>query len=143
MKELNPYWWYVLKRYEHWVLYLHPNQYPYLGRCYAAAIRDEADLVTDMSPEEGNELFQVVIPGWSRALYSMFRIEFRPNVAILGNDWAHLHCHMIPRYKQVVTFRGEEFVDPNPSGNYSPYPKKKLPLVIVLDMKLAFLEALG
>lgn len=142
MKELSPYWWYQLKWYEYWVLYLHPNQYPYLGRCYAAARRAEADVVTDMTAEESFELFQMIIPEWNVTLKKIVGEGFRPNVAILGNDWKHLHCHLIPRYEKVVTLREIEFIDPNPSGNYSPYPKNKLPLVIHLDMKLAFLGAL-
>jgi diadenosine tetraphosphate (Ap4A) HIT family hydrolase len=143
MQELSPYWWHELKRYDCWVLYLHANQYPYVGRCYAAAIREDADVVTDMTAEESVELFQIIIPEWKRALQEIICVEFRPNVAILGNDWAHLHCHLIPRYEKVVTLREIEFIDPNPSGNYSPYPKKKLPGIILLEMKLAFLEALS
>lgn len=142
MKELSPYWWYQLKWYEHWVLYLHPNQYPYLGRCYATAIRDEADLVTDMTIEESTELFQVVIPEWNLALHAVIGVEFRPNVAILGNEWPHLHAHLIPRYYLTVTLSGVEFSDPNPGKSYSPYPKKSIPKIILLEMKLRFLQAL-
>lgn len=142
MKELSPYWWYQLKWYEHWVLYLHPNQYPYLGRCYAATIREDADDFSDILPEELAEFSSVIIPAWTRANQQVNGEDFWLDLAIFGNDWAHAHAHFIPRYYSTVTLSGVEFLDPNPGKSYSPYPKKSIPQIILLEMKLRFLQAL-
>ena len=143
MKELSPYWWYQLKWYKYWVLYLHPNQYPYLGRCYAASIRVEPHF-SNATWEELNEL-SLIIEDWERAVKSIFEIDFWHNLAIFGNDWPQNHAHFIPRYSQGFEFGGVWFEDPRPGRceSYSPYPKKKLPEVILLEMKLKFLEALS
>ena len=123
-----------IKTYSLWDLYLHKNQFPYVGRCYAAAKRENAAKITDMTPEEGAELFNIIIPEWDKSISALFQHDW-PNVAILGNDWPHLHAHLIPRYSTPRTVQGIEFVDPNPKGNYSPYPKKELPLELLLQIR--------
>ncbi len=114
-----------IARFNLWDLYLHKNQYPYLGRCYASAIREDADLVTEMKMDEATELFSSVIPRWHKAVFSLFGVS-RPNLAILGNEWPHLHAHLVPRFFDTKIFYGIEFKDPNPRGNYSPYPKEEI-----------------
>lgn len=52
---------------QYWDLFLHKEQYPYLGRCYAWARCENADELLDMTPDERNELFDIIIPIWSRA----------------------------------------------------------------------------
>ena len=80
------------------------------------------------------ELFEEIIPTWKKAVESLYG-AIRPNVAILGNLTPHLHAHLIPRFQTPKTIHGIEFIDPNPKGNYAPYPKKELPLEIVLKIK--------
>ncbi len=46
-----------------------------------------------------------------------------------------MHAHLIPRYHSPRLVHGIEFVDPNPKGNYAPYPKKELDLAILLRIK--------
>jgi len=123
-----------IQSYNHWDLYLHLQQYPYLGRSYAAASRANADVITDITAEECNELFFKIIPAWNHAIHRLFG-KFRPNVAILGNDWPHLHAHLIPRFQEPKEFYGIQFVDPNPRGNYAPYPKLKIATNILLQIK--------
>ncbi len=123
-----------IKEYQYWDLFLDQNQYLYVGRCYAWAKRVEADMVTDMNQEEREELFEEIIPTWKKAVESLYG-AIRPNVAILGNLTPHLHAHLIPRFQTPKTIHGIEFIDPNPKGNYAPYPKKELPLEIVLKIK--------
>ena len=130
-----------IKRFALWDLYLHKGQFPFLGRCYASAIRDAADLVTDMTTRECNELFSLVIPSWHRAISELFG-KSRPNVAILGNEWPHLHAHLIPRFHDTKHFYKIDFIDPNPKGNYSPHPKKEISLDILLRIKEDIKEAL-
>ena len=46
-----------IKEYDFWDLFLHVNQYPYLGRCYAWAKREDADQITGIKSGELVELF--------------------------------------------------------------------------------------
>jgi diadenosine tetraphosphate (Ap4A) HIT family hydrolase len=123
-----------IKRFDLWDLYVHVNQYPYVGRCYAAAQRENARKITDMTMLEGEELFGKVIPAWDKAISQLFNHD-RLNVALLGNTWPHLHAHLIPRYITAREAFGVVFTDPNPKGNYSPYPKKELPLETLHNIK--------
>ena len=118
----------VIKDFEYWRLYLHPRQYPYIGRCYAASLREDAKSVVDMNSAERDELFEVILPAWGRAIEKLFRHDSRnADIACFANDWKHLHWHFIPRFTDVVSYGGYKFRDPNIGANYSPYPKKKLP----------------
>lgn len=130
-----------IKEYDNWDLFLHTNQYPYLGRCYAWAKRKEADKITDISSGELIELFGEIIPSWNLAVDLLFQHD-RPNVAILGNEAPHLHAHLIPRYNTAREFHGIIFTDPNPAGNYAPYPKQKIELELLLKIKDAIKEKL-
>ncbi len=130
-----------IKEYNNWDLFLHINQFPYLGRCYAWARREDADKITEINSGELVELFETIIPAWDRAVYRLFQHD-RPNVAILGNEAPHLHAHLIPRYNAPRFYFGIDFVDPNPKGNYAPYPKRKIELDILLIIKEAIKERL-
>ena len=113
---------YRLMEFKHWTLYLHNEQYPYIGRCVAAANRKEADVLTDGTLEEYTELHMKIIPLWVSTCEKLYEMD-RPNLAILGNTWNHLHAHLIPRYHKVKTFHKIEFFDENPTGMYAPYKK--------------------
>jgi len=123
-----------LKVYDNWDLFLHVNQYPYIGRAYAWAKRDNATVISDMNNLERDELFDKIIPEWEKAVKKLFKHD-TTNIACLGNTARHLHWHFIPRYNSPRTFRGVEFNDPNPNGNYAPYPKKDLDLSLIFDIK--------
>lgn len=123
-----------IRTFEFWDLYLHKNQFPYLGRCYAWAKRPEARKVSDMNPAETKELFEVVLPAWEKALKIVSNPDWT-NAACLGNTSPHLHWHFIPRYNSPRQFDGFEFIDPNPKGNYAPYPKKELPTGLLMHIK--------
>ena len=123
-----------IKLYDHWILYLHQHQFPYIGRCYAWARREDAAKVTDLSSIEAKELFEIIIPQWDQGVRKLFRHDW-PNVSILGNEAPHLHAHLIPRYHSLRQFYGLEFVDSNPKGNYAPYLKKEIPLETLLQIK--------
>jgi len=123
-----------IKVYDNWELFLHTNQYPYLGRCYAWAIRPDANKVTDMDKTETDELFNIIVPEWDRAVSELFDHDW-PNVSYLGNTSPHLHWHLIPRYHTPRKFYDTDFIDPNPTGNYAPYPKKPLPEEVLMQIK--------
>jgi len=121
----DPYERFKIKVYDNWGLFLHINQYPYIGRCYAACNREEANHLSDMLKVEREEMFDLVVPEWESAVKELYRHD-RTNIASLGNTWNHLHWHLIPRYNSPRDVHGVLFEDPNPKGNYAPYPKKKL-----------------
>ncbi|MBN2052476.1 hypothetical protein JW756_03155 [Candidatus Woesearchaeota archaeon] len=123
-----------IKNFDRWGLYLHEKQFPYIGRCYAWAIRPEADKVSDMNLDEREELFSTIIPLWEKVISEIYG-EIRPNIAIFGNETPHLHAHLIPRFYSPRKFYGIEFIDPNPTGNYAPYPKKNIPLEVLLKIR--------
>jgi len=123
-----------IKEFDAWDLFLHINQYPYIGRCYASAKRKEADLVTDMTNSERNELFEIIVPKWHKSVKKLFDCD-RPNIVCLGNTWNHLHWHLIPRYNEEKEFYGIKFLDSNPNGNYSPYSKQKIEENILMQIK--------
>lgn len=129
----------ISNSYQHWWLYLHKNQFPYLWRSYAWAKRPDADLVTDATSEEIMELFWTVIPQWQNAVSKLYQDlwvdQFRPNVAIMWNEAPHLHAHLIPRFNKPLNYWGHTFVDPNPKWNYAPYPKRPLSEEILLSIK--------
>lgn len=123
-----------IKRFDNWDLYLHVQQFPYLGRAYAWARRDGVNEVSQMNSDERDELFDVVIPSWENSM-KLFHDKFRTNLAIFGNTSPHLHAHLIPRFETPRQYRGIDFIDSNPTGNYAPYPKKELPLEMLLSIK--------
>lgn len=124
----------LLKSYTHWDLYLHPNQIPYLGRCYAWSKRENSAKVIDMTLEERTELFDIVIPEWNSSIKELFQFDW-PNVSCLGNTSPHCHWHLIPRYHKTITKYGIEFSDPKPNRNYVPYEKKEIDQKTLQEIK--------
>ncbi len=94
-----------IKVYDMWDLYLHVNQFPYLGRSYAWAKRENATDVSEMSSSERDELFDKVLPEWERSVKGIFNHDLT-NVACLCNTARHLHWHFIPRYRSPRTRGG-------------------------------------
>jgi diadenosine tetraphosphate (Ap4A) HIT family hydrolase len=117
---------YLIKEYKYWELYLHINQYPYVGRCYAWAKRDEANHFSDMTDSELLEFKNDIIPYYENKLNYKFPSILRFNYSVMGNEAPHLHFHMIPRYEKDFTFMGIDFKDSKKNGNYAPYEKKKI-----------------
>ncbi len=124
-----------IKSYDFWDLYLHMNQFPYLGRCYAAVKREDAPDHHKMFPIERDELFDDVEKQWFKAANELYGVKLS-NLDFLANTWRHLHAHFIPRYDGSEFEKyGIMFQDPNPKGNYSPYEKRKIPEEILMQIK--------
>ena len=122
-----------IKVFNNWDIYLNQNQFPYIGRCYAWARREEADRISDMNLDERQELFGIIIPHWENAIKILYG-DFRTNISILGNESPHLHAHLVPRQINKTIY-GVEFKDPNPKGNYAPYEKKEIPLEVLIKIR--------
>lgn len=128
-----------IRSYDLWDLYLHKEQYPYIGRCYAAAKRKDAENVVQITGDEAKELFTTIVPNWFATVEYLFNASW-PNVAILGNDWRHLHAHLIPRYFSPREVFGYTFTDPRPTKNYAPYDKVELPVEILYKIRDAIAD---
>ncbi|MBI2790578.1 MAG: HIT family protein [Gammaproteobacteria bacterium] len=105
-----------LAEFEHWTVYLDIKQY-YLGRVFIWAKRPDAHSFLDLSTEEWSEIQKIF-----KDLKQMYTQTFEPdtiNMAFLGNDVEHCHCHCVPRYKKSKNFDGIAFKDENWGHNYS------------------------
>ena len=97
-----------IKEYQHWTVYVHENQ-SYLGRCVIACQRAEADDLANATQEELLEFLRV-IGELKNALRKAFQTDWF-NYSFLGNEWRHLHCHLVPRYQAERAFEGVIFKD--------------------------------
>ena len=123
-----------IKEFPLWNLQLHDSQYPYIGRCYAWCKRQDAVKLEDMRIDERNELFDLIVPRWEKAVKELFNSTWT-NIASYGNTSKHLHWHLIPRYDSSRTFYGLVFDDVNQSKNYSPYEKKNIDESILFKIR--------
>ena len=76
----------------------------------------------DTSKEERDELFQI-LQIFKNALDKTFKPD-KYNYACLGNQTAHCHFHIVPRYKKEIVFDSVTFIDDRWGSNYSPYNKE-------------------
>ena len=108
-----------IKKFPFWTIYIHPNQC-YLGRCFVTLNRHLDDFF-DITKEEGDEYFSVI-----RKLRDVTNELFEPNLfnyAVLQNNLNHVHLNFMPRYKEIKTVNGTQFIDERWGNNYSPYNK--------------------
>lgn len=124
----------LIKNYSYWDLVLSKYQSQFIGMCFAWALRDDADRVTDMNLAEREELFGLITPRWDEAIKKLFNHD-RTNIAILGNETPHLHAHLVPRYKSPRYFYDRKFIDPNPIGLFYPLDRTELPLELLLRIR--------
>ncbi len=99
-----------------WTIYLEPKQY-YLGWVFAWANRPDCYDVTLTTPEEWQELHQIIQD--TKTVFASFLRPELVNVSFLGNMSRHCHCHIIPRYKEPVSFDGDLFADENFGQHYN------------------------
>jgi diadenosine tetraphosphate (Ap4A) HIT family hydrolase len=99
----------IVKKYNYWTVYVHTNQ-RYLGKCVIWCDRKDACDLVEATPEELTEFFAII-----KELKLAIEKSFNPdwmNYSFLGNTDKHLHCHMVPRYKEKRVFKGKVFEDP-------------------------------
>lgn len=104
-----------IKKYRHWTVRVHPNQ-QYLGRCVIWCDRENAYDLVDATTEELLE-FTEIIKEFKQTLEKTFNADWM-NYSFLGNSDAHLHCHLVPRYKSEREFNGQIFTDPRWGHNW-------------------------
>ena len=136
MPPLKDYFRFKIKVYTYWDLFLHENQFPYIGRCYAWVRKENVTNLEEMSKSEMFALFDVIIPEYSEAIRKLFPFD-KLNLAIFGNEAPHLHAHFIPRRNNPIKVYDIEFTDPNPNGNYSPYNREfEIPDQTLMQIKI-------
>lgn len=99
---------FLIKKYKYWTVQVHENQ-GYLGRCIIWCNREDALDLSEATPEEQKELFEI-LPKLKTASERAFGGEWF-NYAFLGNNTRHLHGHFIPRYSSEKKFAGIIFKD--------------------------------
>ena len=98
-----------------WSAHLNRDQ-SLLGRCYLVLQRPETDALA-VSDAELAELW-----AFARHIRGALSALFAPdhfNYALLMNQDAQVHFHIIPRYKERRQFSGGTFVDPDFGGHYT------------------------
>jgi len=138
----------VLRRFENWSVYLHPDQ-SYLGRTYVALDRgeegEEVDPFLDVDPGERDELV-MIFGGLSDVLDVLYQ-PTRLNYSNLRNTWRKCLWHVVPRYEGgdlgLRVVHGFEFRDMNPGRNYAPSPQYDVPLGVFGAIKSEMADALA
>ncbi|MEX1109977.1 MAG: HIT family protein [Dongiaceae bacterium] len=98
----------VLAEYPHWVVLLRPQQAT-LGAMVLAA-RGAATRFSDLDAAALAGLHDA-IGGIERTLKSLFAYD-KINYLMLMMVDPHVHMHVIPRYADIRTYEGVEFLDP-------------------------------
>lgn len=129
----------IIKEYNHWTVYIHENQ-SYLWRCYIACKREDALDLINATNKEIIEYMQI-IKALKKTLEQVFQID-RINYSFLGNDWRHLHCHVIPRYSSSREILWKTFIDNNWWGNRSTDKSFVTPVDILNTIKQMIWENL-
>lgn len=134
----------TIKEYQYWTLLVHDDQ-RYLGRAYVWLVREGGmQRFSEITDAEQYEL-RVVMRNYEQALEKLWRPDFM-NYAWLANlmehHGGHGHLHLIPRYKDVRTFAGIEFVDGKWGKNYSPYEKFSPPQEVLAEIRDALKETI-
>jgi len=124
----------------HWKLYVHEQQY-YLGRVYLwAAAPGPIDLF-ERSDEELAQFKQVVCLT-KDALGKLFHPD-RYNYAALANVAECCHVHIIPRYQSIRHWKNEVYTDEQWGKNYAPYPKRKMKIMALYELRDSLNEMLA
>lgn len=115
-----------IKRYDNWDLQLFRDDQYYIGRTVAVFKGRHIVDLTELSPDEREELFELLIPELQESLGKLYDPDMY-NYSSIGNDCPHLHMHIIPRYKEPRTFQGKRFEDEYWDKTYSQnYERVKL-----------------
>lgn len=109
---------FVLKSYQNWEIQLFRDDQYYIGRTAVVLKNRHIENMVELTQDEREELFDLVLPDLVDALDTAFSPDHY-NYTSLGNDCRHLHFHVIPRYKTPVTFAGQEFEDEYWNQTYS------------------------
>src|SRR5690242_12161935 len=91
-----------------------------LGKCMVCLNRHDED-ICNLSEGEVQELWSII-----RRLKAALDVRFQPdhyNYSFLMNLDAHVHLHVVPRYKSPRRFAGVEFRDSESLPVHKPSPE--------------------
>ncbi len=135
MKDDPKYQKLLIKDYQHWTAYLHPDQ-SVLGRCYLWCKREDAEDLLETTEEERTELFEI-----AKELKMVLDQLFQPdlfNYSSLQNTTNHLHLHILPRYADAREFEGKIFEDQHFGRAHVTNPEFDIPEEILITIKNTF-----
>ncbi len=130
---------YLIKDYSLWSVYIHESQ-QYLGRCAIVWKRADALDLAEATKEEQAELF-AILADLRKTLSHCFQPDWF-NYAFLGNEFRHLHGHLIPRYASERTIFGTSFEDTAYGQHYQLDYSHPIPEETVQKIKNLLLETL-
>ena len=107
----------------HWLWRVHTNQ-AHLGHMVFVARRETEGSLADCSLEEWQGLHDEIAL-YERVMARLFAPD-RFNYTQFGNEWAQLHVHAFPRYRDGATCNGAEY--PDPQWGAAPIPEPPSPL---------------
>lgn len=113
----------VIRHSAHWLWRVHTNQ-AHLGHMVFIARRETEGSLADCSPEEWTDL-RAQIALFEQVTGALFSPD-RFNYTQFGNEWAQLHVHGFPRYREGATWEGRRF--PDPQWGKAPVPEPPSPL---------------
>ncbi|MCK9150342.1 HIT family protein [Methanobacterium alcaliphilum] len=128
--------------FDKWILYLAPSQ-RYFGTCVLALKRQCRDLM-DLNQSEWLE-FGEIVKLLEESLTSLFQPDlfnwscFKNSAFRSDNPEPEIHWHLMPRYKNPVTFNGTIFEDPD--FGYIPQPITKTIPAELMEMLKKSLES--
>jgi diadenosine tetraphosphate (Ap4A) HIT family hydrolase len=108
-----------------WIWQVHENQ-SYLGRLIIRLTRGETGSLAECTAAEWRSLHENICT-YETVLKRLLSPD-RFNYGQLGNTYAQLHVHAVPRYASVRVWRGITFEDKRWSDNWSPTPQSPLTL---------------
>lgn len=113
----------IIRESGHWLWKVHTNQ-AHLGHMVFIARRQTEGSLADCTPAEWADL-QAQIATYEQAMAALFAPD-RFNYTQFGNEWAQLHVHAFPRYRNGATWQGRQY--PDPQWGSAPIPEPPSPL---------------
>jgi diadenosine tetraphosphate (Ap4A) HIT family hydrolase len=113
----------IIRQSAHWLWRVHTNQ-AHLGHMVFIARRETEGSLADCSGEEWADL-RAQIALFEQVTATLFSPD-RFNYTQFGNEWAQLHVHGFPRYREGAAWRGRPF--PDPQWGKAPVPEPPSPL---------------
>ncbi len=113
----------TIRETDHWAWRVHTNQ-AHLGHMVFVARRETQGSLADCSCEEWQDL-HAGIALYERLMATLFAPD-RFNYTQFGNEWAQLHVHAFPRYRDGAAWKGISF--PDRQWGAAPIPEPPSPL---------------
>ncbi len=128
-----------------WTILINKNQ-GYLGRCYVTLKKHKGSL-SEINDDEWLD-FSEVVSKLETALKKVFGVENFNWTSLMNNAYQvdnakpHIHWHVIPRYKDSITFNGIKFSDPQFGHHYNRDQRLNVEEAVLASIKKAIQDNL-